>query len=171
VVREKSEKKMFKVTAAVWDAAVPVTVMLKGLGEFAESEFTFTMLVCPPLIEEGLNEQVTPPPELQLSAFKEVKELGAAAAIIKVVEVLPISRTDDVALAERENCGVPLPESVTAREPPVESLMVSEPVTLPDFVGVKVTLAVQLALTLRVTGNVPQVLVSVNPLVARIFVI
>ena len=83
VVREKSEKKMFKVTAAVWDAAVPVTVMLKGLGEFAESEFTFTMLVCPPLIEEGLNEQVTPPPELQLSAIKEVKELGVKDYLLK----------------------------------------------------------------------------------------
>jgi hypothetical protein len=170
-VREKSEKKMFKVTAAVCAPADPVTVKFKGFGVFAESDFTVSVLVWPALIEVGLNVHFAPPPIAEQDReMEEVNELGAAAEMVNVVEAVPMSKTDDVALAERENCGVPLPDSVMACEAPVESPTVSVPVVLPVLVGANVTLTVQLALTLRTAGSVPQVLVCVKPMLATTLV-
>ena len=126
------------------------------------------MLDCPALIVEGLNPHDAPPPaELHERAMAVRKELGAEADIVNVVEGVPMSRTAEVGLAERENWEPPVPESETPCEAPVESVMVNVPVVLLVLAGENETLTLQLSLTFKTAGSVPQVFVSLNPAVTR----
>ena len=159
-VREKSEKKTFKVTLATCAPTEPTTVMFKGFGLVAESLFTVKVLDWPALIVEGLNPHAAPPAtEVHERAIAVRKELGADAEIVNVVEAVPMSRTVEVALAERENWGLPVPESATACEAPVESVMVNVPVVPLVLAGENVTLMLQLPLTFKTAGSAPQVFV------------
>src|SRR2546422_11720428 len=94
-------------------------------------------------------------------------ELGAEALTVKVVESVPITTIADLALAEREKSGFPVPVRETlCGLLAASSVTLRAPVRLPLAVGVKVTLAVQLSPLLRTMGSVPKVLVSAKSPVA-----
>ena len=112
---EKSDRKMARATVALSPAEVPVTVKFKGLAVVDDRLFTVSVLDCPARIELGLKLQVAP--EVQERAMLLVNELGAEAVMLNVVEVVPIRMTFDRLLAERVNCGVPVPVSDTAAVP------------------------------------------------------
>lgn len=87
---EKSAKNTDKAMVAVWEPLVPVTVKSTGFGLDADRPVTVTTLLCPPVIVDGLNEQVTPEEvEVDVEEVEEVlahvseilsiKELGADA--------------------------------------------------------------------------------------------
>ena len=122
---------------------------------------TVKVLLWPAVMDEGLKEQLTPPEDEQVSAMLPKKELGADALTVKVVESVPITTMADLALAEREKSGFPVPVRETlCGLLAASSVTLRAPVRLPLAVGVKVTLAVQLSPTLRTVGSAPQVLVS-----------
>jgi hypothetical protein len=139
---EKSARKIARATVALCAKEVPVTVKFKGLAVVPERLVTVRVLDCPARIELGLKLQVAP--ELQARAILPVNELGAAAAMLNVVEVEPMTTTFERLLAERENCGVPVPVSVTPAAPLAASdRTVRLPERLPLPLGVKVTEIVQ----------------------------
>jgi len=108
---EKSARKMPRDTVAIWLPEVPVTVKFKGLAVLAERLVTVRVLDCPARIVAGLKLQLAP--ELHLRLMLPVNELGAEAAMLNVVEVVPTRMTFDRLLVERVNCGLPVPESPT----------------------------------------------------------
>ena len=90
---------------------MPVTAKTKGLAIVAVSPFTVKVLVCPAKMFAGLNEQERLPGHARV--MLPVKLLGAEAAIVKVVEPLPMRV---VTLGDGEdivNCATPVPESTT----------------------------------------------------------
>ena len=98
---------MLRDTVDVWLLAVPVTVKVVGLELLAVSPVTVMALVSPALIEEGLNEQVTP-----LEQAREIVELnvdGAEAPMVKVVFFVPMTRLVETAEAESVKRDPPLP--------------------------------------------------------------
>jgi len=131
------------------------------------SPLTVRALLWPAVTDEGLKEQLAPPADEQVSAMLPRKELGADALTVKVVESVPITTIADLALAEREKSGFPVPVSETlCGLLAASSVTLRLPVRLPLAVGVKVTLAVQLSPALRTLGSAPQVLVSAKSPVA-----
>ena len=88
-----------------------------------------------------------------------MKELGAEAETVKVVEVVPITTTVDLGLVEREKSGFPVPVSDAVWGLfAASSVMARAPWRTPVPIGVNVMLKVQLAPTLRTLGSCPQVL-------------
>src|ERR1017187_2761058 len=109
---EKSAKKIVKATVAVCWPEVPVTVRFSGLALEGVSPLTVRLLACPAVIVEGLNAQVTLLPP-QLSVMPWPNDVGAVAATLKFVEVVPIATTLDRVLAERLKAAAPFPDSDT----------------------------------------------------------
>lgn len=152
---------------------VPVTVKLKGFAVLDVRPDTVTVLEPPAETELGLKVHVAPLPHDNAMAPWNV--LGAAAEMVKVAVVEPMTRTLDRALEESENTGLPVPASVsdvavfTAFE-----VMVRLPVTLPVEAGVKLTAMVQDWPTFNdaatVGKSVPQLLVSPKPFVVAMLV-
>jgi hypothetical protein len=134
-VTVKSEKKMLSDTDDVWLLAVPVTVKVVGFELLAESFVTVTILVSPALMEEGLKEQVT-----LLEQAREMLELnvdGAEAPMVKVVDVVPITRLVEALEAESVKREPPLPVKETDGLPEPFDVIEKEPVWLPPDVGSK----------------------------------
>jgi hypothetical protein len=155
---EKSAKNIVNATVASCAPLAPLTVRLKGLRLDAESPLTVRVLLWVGVIDDGSKEQVTP--NEQASTMLSTKELGAEAKTVKVTEVVPIAATVDLALAERENTGVPPPVSATVCGlPAASSVTLRVPLRGPLPSGVKVTDIVQKSPTLRKVGKAPQVLV------------
>ena len=130
---------------------------LKGLGVVWESPVTVTVLLWPARIDVGLKVQVAPIEQARVMLLLE-KELDADAVTVKVAVVVPMTTVVDLGLAESAKTGFPVPVRGTAC-PPVLAVMLTEPIRLPVVVGVKTTVIVQLAPTLRTLGMDPQVLV------------
>ena len=130
---------------------------LKGLVVVAERPVTVTVLLWPAIIDVGLKVQVAPEAQERVMLLL-AKELGADALIVKVAVVVPITMFVALALAESVKTGFPIPVRETLC-PPVLAVILTEPVRLPDVVGVKKTVIVQLAPTSRTLGIEPQLLV------------
>ena len=121
--------------------AVPVTVRFKGFAVDELRPVTVSTLDCPAGIEPGVKVQVAL--LLQDSATFPRKVLGPAAEMVKVAVLEPIRVTFDRALEERENSGVPVPDSSREMLGLVAlDVICTEPVTLPVEVGVKLTVMV-----------------------------
>jgi hypothetical protein len=110
---------------------------------------------------------------VQESAIVSVKELGAERDIVKVVVVVPMRRfcvrTGEVRLKR----GFPVPVRLTLDVPlPTLSVTTRLPVRVPELVGVKVTLKVQLWLTGSEAGLTGQLLVSLkSPVVVMLVIV
>jgi hypothetical protein len=98
-------------------------------------------------------------PEAQERTILLVKELGADALTVKVAVVVPTITVVDLALAESVKTGFPVPVRATLCAP-VLAVILTVPERLPDVVGVKKTLIVQLCPTSSTLGTEPQLLVS-----------
>ena len=79
---------------------LPSTVRFVGFELVPESPLTVSVLVCPDLIEAGLNEQVAPDSQDRLMAL--VKLLGADIETVKVVDAVPTRIVFEVAVEESE---------------------------------------------------------------------
>src|SRR5574337_489332 len=112
-------------------------------------------------------------PVVQARVIAPWNVLGADAVTVNVVDFVPINRTLDLTLDESVNTALPVPESDTpCGLLTASSSIVSPPVRAPVDVGVKVTLMLHEAPTLRTVGRVPQVLVSAkSPLVAMLLML
>lgn len=153
----KAARTIVSVTEAVWEPLVPLAVKLRGLVVVAERLPTVSVLLCPGLIDVGLNVQAAPEPIVQANVMLLIKLLVADAEILKVVDVVPTVIVEEVAVAESENSAMPLPARATVcGEPVALSVMLKLPVrlALPAPVGLKMMLNVQLAPGLRVAGLV-----------------
>ena len=140
---------------------------LSGLELDEVIPLTVRVLLWPAVMDEGLKEQLAPPADEQVSEMLLKKELGADALTVKVVESVPITTIADLALAEREKSGFPVPASETlCGLLAALSVTLRVPARLPLAVGVNVMLTTQLSPTLRTLGSVPQVLVSAKSPVA-----
>ena len=138
---------------AVWSPLVPSTTKLKGFVVDAERSETVSVLLCPRVMEEGLNEQVGP--DSQEREMLPEKVLGPEAEMVNVVDVVPIRMTFEGLDTASENPDVPVPVRETVCEPPETLLvMVIVPVRDPVAVGVKVTKILQVAPTAREAGQV-----------------
>ena len=103
----------------------------------------------------GLKEQVAPMAQERVMGL--VNELGADALTVKVAIVVPIKMVVARTLAESVNTGFPVPARATLCAP-VLAVMLRVPVRLPDVMGVKVTVIMQLCPTSRTLGVEPQLL-------------
>ena len=110
-VSEKSCRNIVSDTLAVFVPLVPVTVKFEGLELVADSPVTVIVVLCPAVMEVGLNEQVTP--DEQAKVILDVKLRAAAAEIVKVVERVPISRLLDWRLDESVKSPPPAPDRET----------------------------------------------------------
>ena len=80
--------------------------------------------------------------------------------MVNVVDVVPITTTEDRVLADREKAVFPVPLSVTVCGLPAAlSVIVSVPVRAPLPTGLKAMLKLQLPPTFRMLGKLPQVFV------------
>ena len=117
-----------------------------------------SVLVWPARIVAGLNEQVNV--EGQTSVMLPVKLLGAEAAIVNVVDVLPIIVVTLGVEEDSVNCATPVPERATDWGlPTAVSLIDKEPFLAPLEVGEKLTLMAQLWPGLRTFNSALQVFV------------
>ena len=112
----------------------------KGFADVAERLLTVSVLACPARIEVGLKEQVA---GLQLSEMFPVNVLGAEAATLNVVEVVPMRSTLDRVLAERVKIGMPIPVNVTEGLFAASDWIARPPERFPLAVGVNVMEMVQ----------------------------
>lgn len=132
--------------------------MLRGLEVVALSPLTVSVLVWPAVIEAESKEQVTPAEQARV--MLSVNELGAEAETVKVVEAVPMVRTVDRGLEEREKTALPVPwRSTPWGLFAASSVTVRLPELAPLPVGVNVMLTLQLWPTLSTLGRVPHVLV------------
>jgi hypothetical protein len=171
-VTEKSAKNTDNEIVPVCPAVVPVTVKFRGSAVLEVRPVTVSTLDCPPEIEAGLKVHVAA--LLQDSEMEFRNVLGAAAEMVKVAVLEPMSTTLDRALEESVKVGVPVPDNASDVVPfTAFDRTWTLPVTLPVESGEKLTAMVQACPTFStagVVGKFPQVLVCPKPVEERMLV-